>query len=773
MPQDLRLQKRVFPSAYVTLERHNRPPRGYRVKIRHLVRVAVSLVLFLVFTAYVGGALPLRLLDQLEHYAYDARLRLTMPQTVDPRIVIVDVDDKSMRQEGQWPWPRDTLAQLTNNLFQQYHVKLVAFDIMFSEADRSLDLALLNRLENGALKNDAVFENVAQKLRPDLERDQIFAASLMHHPALLGYTFSQSSNFGDTRSSGQLPPPAIGNAQTQFPHLEFPRASAYVSNLSVLAQAASQGYYSNPYVDEDGVFRRVGLLQEYQGGVYLSLDMAVLQVLSDNAPLDFVFDTNNPADYNNAHLDALRIGKFTIPVDRNMAALVPYRGYVRSFPYVSAADVIAGRASRAVLQNAIVYVGTSAPGLLDLRSTPVGAVYPGVEVHANLLSGVLDGRVKEAQPQYARGAQVLLLLILAAIVTWITMTRSILVSSGVTLVLIILIVAGNLLVWQYGNFVFPLATPLLYLVILFVLQSLYGFFIESRGKRHLSRMFSQYIPPELVEEMDERQEGLSMASENRELTVLFSDVRGFTGISESLNPRDLSELMNDFLTPMTRVIHHHRGTIDKYMGDAIMAFWGAPLRDPEHARHALEAALDMQRTLGELNADFAKRGWPELHMGVGLNTGGMNVGDMGSEFRRAYTVLGDAVNLGSRLEGLTKQYGVAVICSETTRAAVPDFAFLELDRVRVKGKEQPVAIYEPLGERTSLGRETIALLARHKQALIYFRARDWDRAEAEFFALQQAAPQHALYRLYLDRIAHFRTQPPEAAWDGVFTYSTK
>jgi adenylate cyclase len=231
--------------------------------------------------------------------------------------------------------------------------------------------------------------------------------------------------------------------------------------------------------------------------------------------------------------------------------------------------------------------------------------------------------------------------------------------------------------------------------------------------------------------------------------------------------------MNEYLTPMTRTIHTHQGTIDKYMGDAIMAFWGAPLHFDDHARRAVETALDMTKALVELNQGFKQKGWPELRIGVGITTGVMSVGDMGSEFRRAYTVMGDAVNLGSRLEGLTKQYGVQIIVSEMTRNAVEDFVYLELDRVRVKGKEKPVGIYEPLGHKDAVDKHIKALLARHKQALAAYRSQDWDTAEREFFALQQASPGRKLYAIYLDRVNHFRAQPPGAAWDGVFTFTTK
>lgn len=724
-----------------------------------MIRVVLSLALLLLFTAYLSGRLPLPLLDQLERYAYDARLRLSMPGSVDQRIVIVDVDDRSLRQIGQWPWPRDILAGMLNRLFDRYHVRLVAFDMTFPEADRSSDQLLLQRLQSGALRSDSGLQKQLRTLEPGLEHDRIFADSLRRRPVVLGYVFAQQSNFGERQSEGQLPSPAVTGVAAQYPRMRFPRASTFIGNLPVLTEAsAAQGFFSNPFVDPDGMFRRIGLLQEYRGNLYASLDVAVLQLLQGGAGLHFIFDTHNPSAYDNQHLDAIGIGRYRVPVDHDISALVPYRGYVRSFPYVSALDVIDGAAAPGVLQNAIVYVGTSAAGEGDLRSTPVGAVFPGVEVHADFLSGVLDGRVMSAQPQYARGAEWLLLLVIGVILTWVCATRSIVWSSAVALVLLAAVIAGNLWLWQSARFVFPLAAPLVFLIVLFMLHTLYGFFIEARGRRHLSRMFGQYIPPELVTEMDARQGRYTMESESRELTVLFSDVRGFTRISETLNPRELSHLMNDFLTPMTRVIHAQRGTIDKYMGDCIMAFWGAPLPDAGHVRHALQAAFDMLAALKALNPEFVKRGWPELHIGIGLNSGLMRVGDMGSEFRRAYTVMGDAVNLAERFQGLTREYGVDIVCGESVREAAPDFVFLELDRLRVRGKEREVEIYEPLGPEAGLDKVQKVRLACHRQAFSHYHAQDWDKAEREFFSLSQAQPECATYRLYLDRIARLRNQ---------------
>ncbi len=272
--------------------------------------------------------------------------------------------------------------------------------------------------------------------------------------------------------------------------------------------------------------------------------------------------------------------------------------------------------------------------------------------------------------------------------------------------------------------------------------------------------------------MDEAEQGASIEGESREMSVLFSDVRGFTTISEGMEPQELTRFMNAFLTPITEIIHRHRGTIDKYMGDAVMAFWGAPLDDPEHARHAVGAGMEMIGRMHELRAEFQARGWPEVHIGVGVNTGMMNVGNMGSQFRLAYTVLGDAVNLGSRLEGQTKTYDVDFIVSESTALAVPDYVFRELDRVRVKGKNEPVAIFEPLGPRAALPPERLIRLSRYQLALMLYHAQKWDLAETEFRSLNERFP-HPVYAIYLERIAYFRSEPPGADWDGVYNLTTK
>jgi len=409
--------------------------------------------------------------------------------------------------------------------------------------------------------------------------------------------------------------------------------------------------------------------------------------------------------------------------------------------------------------------------MVDLRNTPVQEEFPGVEIHANLISGILDQRLM-SKPAYMIGIEFVQLLIVGVTLSLVLPFLSPLFATLTTVTMLGLILLVNYLFWD-ANLVAPLATTVVMVLIIFLMNMSYGFFVERRGKKQLSNLFGQYVPPELVNEMNIDPVTYTQGAQSRQLSVLFSDVRSFTTISEGMDPEELSELMNEYLTPMTKIIHENRGTIDKYMGDAIMAFWGAPVDDADHARHALEAGLFMLERLNGIQDEFKAKGWPEIRIGVGINTGNMSVGDMGSEFRMAYTVLGDAVNLGSRLEGLTKEYGVEIIVSETTKDAVPDYVYRELDVVRVKGKDEPIAIYEPLAPNEEVSDEEFRELVLHEQAFKNFRSQNWDMAEQQFRELAEMSPARKLYPLYLGRVEIFRNEPPGEDWDGVYTHITK
>jgi adenylate cyclase len=421
------------------------------------------------------------------------------------------------------------------------------------------------------------------------------------------------------------------------------------------------------------------------------------------------------------------------------------------------------------VRGKIVVLGDTSEVSHDWFDTPVGMVY-GVEIIADTISSVLKGGpLRAASPS----AQVLLVLLVLAAMALPMALKNPMQRGMSALAVLVGVVGFGTLAYVRQGVVFPLSYVMLAAFLSYLLIEYRYYMLERNQKKQIAKTFGQYIPAELVEEMNRSGQQVSIGGESREMTVLFSDVRGFTTISEGLSPQDLSELMNAFLSPMTKVIHTRRGTIDKYMGDAIMAFWGAPLHDAEHARHAVQAALEMDRTMKELGESFTARGWKPLKIGIGLNTGTMAVGNMGSDFRLAYTVLGDAVNLGSRVESLTKQYGVGIMITEYTHRAVPGLVARELDLVRVKGKDVPVGILEPVGFEDELDAGAKERVARFSHALALYRRQDWAGARSIIAALAAEDPDRLIYSIYLDRITHFEAEPPGRDWDGVYTHQSK
>ena len=714
------------------------------------------------------------LVERLEAIAYDTRLRLTMPGTIDPRIVIVDIDERSLQAEGRWPWGRDKVARLAEQLFDRYRVAVLGFDIVFAEPDDSSGLSQLEALVTAELKGNAAFAQALDVLRPKLEFDRLLAARLRGRPVVLGYYFSSAAGEGDAPdlAVGQLPRPVLAAGTFTGRNIRFTRWSGHFANLPELQAAAMSAGHFNQLTDADGVARRIPMLAEYSGAYYESLSLAVVRLLLGSPVIEPGYPAEAMLARGYAGLEWLNVGPLRLPVDERVTSYIPYRGPRGSFIYVSATDVLAGRVDPQLLEKRIVLVGTSAPGLFDLRSTPVAPAFPGVEIHANLIAGMLDGNIRQ-RPPYVLGAEFLLLLgtglVLMLWLPWLSPARATALAAAAT----VLTVGLNGVAWQHGNLILPIASSLLLIALLYTLNMAWGFFVEARGKRQLTGLFGQYVPPELVDEMAKDPSRFSMEGESREMTVLFSDVRGFTTLSEGLEPKALSSLMNTFLTPLTRVIHHQRGTIDKYMGDAIMAFWGAPVEDPDHAARAVAAALEMQVALAALQPQFKECGWPPIRIGIGVNSGRMSVGNMGSEIRLAYTVMGDAVNLASRLEGITKEYGADIIVGASVCLAAPGFHYVEVDRVRVKGKDEPVSIFEPIGRKGEVAQPVLDEAALFQKALKLFRDQNWDLAELQLLNLQKRSPGRKLYQLYLERVTRYRAEPPPADWDGVFVFNTK
>jgi adenylate cyclase len=744
---------------------------------RHWPRIAITLAPLVFALLHAVGALPIAFVQRLDAILYDARLRATMPRTLDPRVVIVDIDEKSLAEVGRWPWARNRLAGMVDELFDRQKVALVGFDVVFAEPDDSSGLKRLRELAEGELKETAGFHQRLAQLQGSLDYDAAFAHALEKRPVVLGYYLTSDR---DGRKSGVLPAPVMARASLQGRPIAFYSFDGFGSNIPQLAKAAPVAGFFNSVTDADGVVRSIPLVAEHGGAYYESLALAMFRVMAGRPAVEPGFPRDRLVGRSYAGLESivLKLGprQLAIPVDDKVGTLVPFRGpggaSGHSFRYVSASDLLARRLAEGELKDKIVLVGTTAPGLLDLRVTPVGQTYPGVETHANVISGLLEGRLL-VKPDYAMGYEVVMLLLsgltLAVLLPLLSATTAVMASFAVVAAL----VAVNYYLFHVHGLVVPLASALVMAGTAFALNMSYGYFVESRSKRELANLFGTYVPPELVDEMVKDPDSYSMKAASKELTVMFCDMRGFTKMSEKMEPTQLQELLNAVFSRLTDIIRANRGTIDKYMGDCVMAFWGAPVETANHAELAVRSAVAMSQAVHRINEEHRAKGLPEIGVGIGLNTGTMCVGDMGSDIRRSYTVIGDAVNLGARLEALSKVYGVGIVVSESCRQQAREFAWQELDRVRVKGKEQAVGIFHPVAPAQSLDDATAEELKTWSVFLRAYRAQDWDQCELQLLNLQRLGAKKYLYELYSERVASMRLLPFDPGWDGATNFETK
>jgi adenylate cyclase len=745
---------------------------------RYGARWLLGLLLTGLAVLQLNGWLPSESIARMDSFFAGLRMRLDPPQ-LDPRIVIVDIDERSLTEVGRFPWSRDKLARLVEQLTAHYGVAAVGFDISFPEPDTSSGYGVLEQLAQGELRQVEGLQARLEQLRPALDYDGQLAKAMEGQPVVLGYSLS------DSQHKGVLPKPAFTVEDLNGRTLDAFSKPGYEANIARLQAAAAGAGSFTALPDSDGVVRSASLLQRIGDGYYPALSLATVAAALQAraiAPLwEGAVDTLSESERRSGGLEAIALfhpqGKLYIPVGEGLTTTVQFRGRGGpaggAFRYVPAADVLAGKAAPEVLEGAIVLVGTTAPGLYDLRATPVSATYPGVEIHANVIKSVLDGSFK-TRPDVATHMEVLQALVLGVLLALALPVLAPAWTILLSLATLSATFALNFLLYQRYDAVLDVATLLLLGLGLFVLNLAWGYLFEVRRGQALVSRFGEYVAPELVAEMAEDPAQYSMEGESRELTVMFVDVRGFTTISEGLSPKQLREYINLYLTAMSEEIRdRHRGTLDKYIGDAVMAFWGAPVACADHASRAVATALAMQATAARLSRDFEQRGWPALHIGIGVNSGPMHVGDMGSAIRRAYTVMGDAVNLGSRLEGITKVYGVGIVAGPLTRAQAPEFAWRELDLVRVKGKLEPVAIFEPLGLAAGVAPAVMAELAQWHEVLALVRRQQWAAARAQLAPLAAAAPACGLYALYLARIDHYETAPPGVDWDGVTIFDSK
>lgn len=702
-------------------------------------------------------------INRLEDLAYDVQLRtklLTHPTPFQSSVAIVDIDDQSVAKEGRWPWPRSKLAALTTRL-QEAGAVVIVFDMFFAAKENNVVDEVVQSLQKNQLLNPQLTD-LFKKIEPQFDNDAIFANTLKQSDTEIGMSFLPRQAV-----SGILPQPALAITPA-IKDLDIIIAKGYIGDIPILQSAVKSTGFVNVFGDEDGIIRRVPLLIRYENNLYpsLALEAVRLYLLSKIDLVTAIYDAA-------VRLEGVRVANHVIPTDEQAQVYIPFRGKSYTFPFYSATDVLNKKFHPEAFQGKIVFVGTSATGLGDIKATAIESAFPGVEIQATIADGILSDNFSY-KPPWALGAEIFLTVILGILLAWFfPYLGPRLLSLMIVLIPTILMSVNNEL-WEKTGLILSVFIPSALAVILALVNMIYGYLFETRRREHLKEMFGQYVPSKHIDEMltSAGSAGFGMYGEDREMTVLFADVRNFTTISENLTATQLKELLNAFFTPMTEIIFKHRGTIDKYVGDLIMAFWGAPLKDKRHAQHAISAAIDMQKKLKELRSTLAQGNGHEIHIGIGLNSGIMSVGDMGSKFRRNYTVLGDAVNLASRVENLTKHYGVNILVTEFTEAKQSQFIFRQVDRVRVKGKEKEIAVYEVIGRKSEMTPELEKEMTLSHLALQCYFNKEWDKAQEIFMQLHAEHPEVKFYKVYLDRLNDFKQNPP-ANWDGVYVMPSK
>ena len=728
--------------------------------------------------ALVAGALLLRYSDPffvraLRLIAFDNFQRLD-PEPYNPKLPvrIVDIDEKSLSMFGQWPWPRTTVRDLLLGLASK-GAAVVAFDVLFSEPDRTSLEAIVKQLP----AREASVITTLMEGRPS--NDELLAAALKDTPSVLSVALGEGTGTTLQAKAGF----AFGGDDPRPFLLAFNGVS---QNLPELEDAARGIGSINWVADRDQIVRRVTLMFRLDQTFVPSLAAEALRVAQGAST--YVLKASNASGetaFGQASgLNHIRIGDVEVPTDGEGAVYIKFRHFTKE-AYIPAWKILAGEVSQEEIEGRIILVGTSAHGLLDLRATPIDAAVPGIDIHAQVVERLLTGEFLE-RPDYALALEQFVILALGLMLAFALPRVSANTSAAIGFLTIALVLIGGWAAFRFGNVLLDPSYPALMLGCMTAIITFYTYHSAEAQRSQIRNAFGQYLAPALVEQLAQFPEKLVLGGEEREITILFSDVRDFTGISEVYkdDPQGLTSLMNRLLNPLTNTIVEHQGTIDKYIGDAVMAFWNAPLDVPNHELNACAAALAMIDRLEVLNrereeeAKTAAQPFLPFRIGIGLNTGRCVVGNLGSDLRFSYSVLGDPVNVASRLEGQTKFYRVPIIIgSRTASKAKEKFAILELDLVAVKGKTEPENIYALLGGEEMANDIHFQDLRKLYSTMMYcYRSRDWEGA-LEAIELCQSTENNFgltdLFDLYRTRIQAFRESAPPADWAGIFVAETK
>ena len=760
-----RLKQRLGPSG----ERKKRPLMG-RLKSWFGGGRGIALILLLVLG--VVRSLDPEMVQIWRSKAFD-QYQIIQPRELPPGglpngVTIVDIDEESLEQIGQWPWPRTLLAKMVDNLMKMGAI-VIGFDVFFVEPDRMSP-------DKFAASVSGLQPELAKQLKRLPSNDRVFALALKQGKVVLGQSGFQSK-IGEGKKLPKGTPRAFKGGDPRSVIVATP---GMVGNIPILERFAAGRGMVPLKLESDGVVRRVPAIIGVEKEVYPALVIEMLRVAAGRST--YLVRSEKDVGTGKVLVKDIVIAKgFEIPTDPGGLIPVYYRPHDTDL-YISAKDVIDGTAPLDRIKGNFILVGTSAAGLLDIRTSPIDAVLPGVEVHANMLETILSEQYLK-RPLDSAGVEIVMALVAGLLMIILVPT----IGAAWTLGLLV-VLFGGLTGYSWYEYTEKLTLvdvtyPSSSTFALYLLLTYTSYAKTMAEKKQVRGAFSQYLSPALVEQLAEEPDRLTLGGEMKDMTLLFADIRGFTTISEQFktDPTGLTNLINRFLTPMTDMILSRQGTIDKYMGDCIMAFWNAPLDDLRHPQHACDSALSMFAALEGLNEEIkAEReaaGEPffPINIGIGLNTGECCVGNMGSAQRFDYSVLGDAVNLAARLEGQSKTYGVGIVIGDLTQQAAPEYASVELDLLAVKGKAEAVRIFALLGDaEMAQSPEFQDFKAKHDVMIATYRSQDWEGTRKLFAEHRQLeSSMDVLYDLYEERMVDYELNPPGDDWDGVFVATSK
>ena len=747
---------------------------------KKLNRLQIFIIIIVVITSGLAAyGIGIPSLDLIELKTVDLRFQSRTGPTPGSDIVLAVIDEKSLASQGKWVWPRSTMAALIGRL-SDAGVRVIGFDIGFFEPGDQQSLQTIEKIRQKlrplADRLPPEVNSAIEQIRLASDNDRILAQAIKNSsvPVVLGYFFQvdreNSPDLTQTQIDAHLKNVNHGRYQVekyaskdahQVPLLEPPYPQ---SNIPVISEAASRSGYFNMKSDRDGVVRWLPAIYRCQESLYAPLSLMIASAYL-NSPLSVVIE-----DYG---VSEIQVGSIRIPTDEQGKILINYRGEPNSFAHLSISDILEGKIPDRQLKEKVVLIGATAAGIYDLRVTPLSSVFPGVEIHANIIDSILAEDFLY-RPEWADIFDVIAIISIGAVLGFLLPRLN--VVRGLTAALIIFI--GYIALCQYlfstAGVVLNLVYPLSVILMLYVSITAYRYFQETKLKRFIKNAFSTYLAPTVVKQLIDSPDQLVLGGEERQITAFFSDVENFTSISELLSARQLVDLLNEFLTEMTNIILDNEGTVDKFEGDAIIAFFGAPNLLENHAERACRASIAMQSRLSALRDKWQAEGRPQLKMRIGLCSGKAVVGNMGAESKMDYTMMGDTVNTAARLEGVNKIYGVYSLLGESAvRAAGDQFAVREIDTIKVAGKNESVTIFELMGYVQDQDDSTQQLLEKYAEGLTAYRSKQWRTAATCFTEALQILPDDGPSQTMLDRCRTYQDSPPEPDWDGIFVITSK